>query len=248
MNMKLLSIEIIPAIDLIEGKCVRLFQGDFQRAKVYDCDPVETAKQFEAYGLKRLHVVDLDGAKSGKISNLKTLEKIATNTNLKIDFGGGVRTEEDLKAIFQAGATQVSLGSIAVKEKDKVFDWGTKYGHERFLVGVDVYDEKIAINGWQTKTDLEIFAFLSEYINIGGFREFFVTDISKDGALKGTNVNLYEKILSTFTQIRLIASGGVACIDDIRKLNELGCSGVIIGKAIYEGKISLEELKCLQSE
>lgn len=235
-------IEIIPAIDLIEGKCVRLSQGDFARKKIYNENPLEAAKEFEFVGLKRLHIVDLDGAKSGKIVNLKVLELIAANTNLKIDFGGGIKTDSDIKSVFDAGAKMASIGSVAVKEAEKFFRWISEYGSEKILLGADVKDGKLAINGWQTATDLEIKPFLQNYFKRGG-RQIFCTDVSKDGLLEGAAIELYAEILREIPELKLIASGGVSKIEDIAELEKIGCAGVIVGKAIYEGKITLEELK-----
>jgi phosphoribosylformimino-5-aminoimidazole carboxamide ribotide isomerase len=234
-------IEIIPAIDLIEGKCVRLTQGDFARKKIYNENPLEAAKIFENAGLKRLHIVDLDGAKYGKVTNLGVLETIAANTNLTIDFGGGIKTDEDIKAVFDAGARVASIGSIAVKDKEKFFAWLEKYGGEKILLGADVKGENLAINGWQTATEIEILPFLKEYF-VKGVMQTFVTDISKDGLLAGSSNALYAKILREIPRLKLIASGGVAKLEDIKTLENIGCSGVIIGKAIYEGKIKLEDL------
>lgn len=235
-------IEIIPAIDLIEGKCVRLAQGDFARRTIYNENPLEVARQFEKAGLKRLHIVDLDGAKNGRVTNLKVLETIAANTNLTIDFGGGIKTDDDLKAVFDAGAQMASIGSIAVKESEKFFLWIEKYSSEKILLGADVKDRKLAINGWQTETEIEIIGFLKEYVSRGA-TQTFVTDISKDGLLQGSSNRLYAEILREIPEIKLIASGGVSNVEDIRELEQIGCAGVIVGKAIYEGKISLEELK-----
>lgn len=234
--------EIIPAIDLIEGKCVRLSQGDFARKKIYRENPLEVAKEFENAGLKRLHVVDLDGAKNGRVTNLKVLETIAANTNLTIDFGGGIKTDEDIQAVFDAGAKMTSIGSIAVKEPEKFFSWIEKYGGERILLGADVKGEKLSINGWQTDTKIEILPFLRDYYD-KGVAQTFVTDISKDGLLEGSANELYAKILKEIPALKLIASGGVSRIEDVYELEKIGCAGVIIGKAIYEGKISLEKLK-----
>ncbi len=229
-------IEIIPAIDLIDGKCVRLSQGDFAQKKIYSENPLETAKEFEAVGLKRLHIVDLDGAKNGKVANLKILETIARNTNLEIDFGGGIKTDEDINSVFDAGAKMASIGSVAVKNAEKFFDWLAKFGGEKILLGADVRDEKLAINGWQTATEIEILPFLQEYFS-KGVTQTFVTDISKDGLLQGSANELYKKILREIPDIKLIASGGVSKIEDIDELEKIGCAGVIVGKAIYEGKI-----------
>jgi phosphoribosylformimino-5-aminoimidazole carboxamide ribotide isomerase len=235
-------IEIIPAIDLIDGKCVRLTQGDFAQKKIYNENPLDAAKEFENVGLKRLHIVDLDGAKRGKVANLKVLETIAANTNLTIDFGGGIKTDEDIKSVFDVGAAMASIGSIAVKDKEKFFAWLEKYGSEKILLGADVKGKNLAINGWQTETEIEILAFLKEYV-AKGVTQAFVTDISKDGLLQGSSNELYAEILREIPELKLIASGGVSRIEDITELEKIGCSGVIVGKAIYEGKINLEDLR-----
>ncbi len=234
-------IEIIPAIDLIDGKCVRLSQGDFARKVVYSENPLETAKSFENAGLKRLHIVDLDGAKNGKVTNLKVLETIAKGTNLMIDFGGGIKTDEDINAVFNAGAKMASVGSVAVKVAEKFFEWVEKFGSDKILLGADVRGKNLAINGWQTATEIEILPFLKEYF-AKGVTETFVTDISKDGLLEGSANELYADIRREIPQIKLIASGGVSCVEDIYELEKIGCAGVIVGKAIYEGKIKLEDL------
>lgn len=233
-------IEIIPAIDLMEGRCVRLKQGDFSRKTFYGADPLEMAKEFENQGIERLHVVDLDGAKIGRVSNLRTLEKIAANTNLKIDFGGGIKTDADIESVFAAGAKIAGIGSIAVKEPEKFFGWLEKYGSEKILLGADVKDEKIAIDGWQTETDLRILPFLKKYY-VAGVTSVFVTDISKDGLLQGTAGDLYRKILKQLPRLNLIASGGVSSMEDVAELEKIGCAGVIIGKAIYEDRINLSK-------
>lgn len=234
-------IEIIPAIDLIDGKCVRLSQGDFSQKKIYNENPLEVAKAFEDFGLKRLHIVDLDGAKKGKVTNLKVLETVAKNTNLTIDFGGGIKTNEDIKSVFDAGAKMASIGSVAVKTAEKFFEWLAKFGSEKILLGADVKGKNLAINGWQTETEIEILPFLREYF-AKGVSQTFVTDISKDGLLQGSSNELYAEILREIPEIKLIASGGVSCIEDVAELEKIGCSGVIIGKAIYEGRIKLKEL------
>ena len=231
-------IEIIPAIDIIGGQCVRLAQGDFARKKIYHNDPLEAAREFENAGLKRLHIVDLDGAKTGRIQNLRVLEKIAAETNLVMDFGGGIKTEADVGAVFAAGAQMASVGSVAVKETEKFFGWLDKFGGDKFLLGADVKDEKIAINGWQTATDLEILSFLESCVE-RGVKRVFVTDISKDGLLQGAAIKLYEKILARLPHLHLIASGGVSSAKDIAELDAIGCSGVIVGKAFYEGRIKI---------
>lgn len=235
-------IEIIPAVDLIEGRCVRLTQGDFAHAKIYHDDPLDAAKMFEDAGLKRLHVVDLDGAKRGRVANLKVLERIAAATNLIIDFGGGIKTDDDLAAVFDAGAQLAGIGSVAVKEPERFFAWLEKYGGERILLGADVHGKRLAINGWQTATEIEILAFLQEYC-ARGVRQAFVTDISKDGLLEGAAAGLYREIRRAVPDLKLIASGGVSALEDIRELAGIGCAGVIVGKAIYEGKINLESLR-----
>lgn len=235
-------IEIIPAIDLIDGECVRLTQGDFARKKIYSENPLEVARKFENSGLKRLHIVDLDGAKCGKVANLKVLETIAANTNLTIDFGGGIKTDEDIKAVFDAGARIASIGSVAVKNAEKFFAWLEKYGGDKILLGADVKGKNLAINGWRTETKIEILPFLKEYF-AKGVTQTFVTDISKDGLLEGSSNALYAKILREIPELKLIASGGVSKIEDIETLEKIGCSGVIIGKAIYEGRIKLKELE-----
>ncbi len=237
-------IEIIPAIDLIDGKCVRLVQGDFAQKKIYSESPLETAREFEAAGLRHVHIVDLDGAKNGKVANLKVLETIAANTNLTIDFGGGIKTDEDIQSVFDAGAKMASTGSVAVKNAEKFFEWLEKYGSEKILLGADVRGEQLAINGWQTETEIEILTFLKEYFE-KGVSQTFVTDIARDGLLEGSSNALYAKILREMPDLKLIASGGVSKIEDIYELENIGCAGVIIGKAIYEGKIKLEELQTL---
>ena len=234
-------IEIIPAIDVIDGKCVRLTQGDFSQKKIYNENPLEVAQEFENYGLKRLHIVDLDGAKNGRVTNLNVLKTIAKQTNLTIDFGGGIKTDDDIQAVFEAGATLASVGSVAVKDAEKFFVWLDKYGGEKILLGADVKNEKLAINGWQTATTIEIIPFLRDYFE-RGVTQTFVTDISKDGLLQGSANALYTKITNAVPGLKLIASGGVSKIEDVHELEKIGCAGVIIGKAIYEGRIRIDEL------
>ena len=235
-------IEIIPAIDVIDGKCVRLTQGDFAQKKIYSENPLEVAKEFEDAGLRRLHIVDLDGAKNGKVTNLNVLKTVAAQTNLTIDFGGGIKTDDDIRAVFEAGAGIASIGSVAVKDAEKFFAWLEKYGGDKILLGADVRDEKLAINGWQTPTEIEIIPFLRAYFARGA-TQTFVTDIAKDGLLQGSANALYEKILAAVPELKLIASGGVSRIEDVHELERIGCAGVIVGKAIYEGKIKLDEFK-----
>ena len=243
-------IEIIPAIDLMYGKCVRLTQGDFARQQTYADEPVEVARSFESAGLKRLHVVDLEGAKSGIPANLHMLAEIAAATELLIDYGGGIKTDEDVKRVFDMGAAMVNLGSIAVKDPELFFNWIEQYGSEKIILGADVRDRKLAIHGWQASTDFEILPFLSEYYS-RGVEQAFVTDIGKDGALQGPAVELYEEIAKVVPDLKLIASGGVTSLQDIDELKKIGCRGVIIGKAIYEGFIGLNDLSryaCSQNE
>jgi phosphoribosylformimino-5-aminoimidazole carboxamide ribotide isomerase len=235
-------IEIIPAIDLIDGKCVRLSQGDFAQKKIYRENPLEVAKEFEQFGIKRLHLVDLDGAKNGRVTNLKTLETIARGTHLEIDFGGGIKSDSDITAVFEAGAKFASIGSVAVKDSEMFFGWLNKYGSERILLGADVREGKLAINGWLTDTELELLPFLENY-SVRGVTQVFCTDISKDGVLQGASNDLYREILTKLPKLKLIASGGVSRIEDVYALEKIGCTGVIIGKAIYEGRIKFEELR-----
>jgi len=232
---------IIPAIDIIDGKCVRLTKGDYATKKIYNENPLEIAKEFEANGIQYLHLVDLDGAKSGRIMNYKILEQIASNTNLKIDFGGGLKTNADLEIAFNSGANQITGGSIAVKNQDLFEEWISKYG-SKIILGADVYAEKIAVSGWQETSDLDLLPFIEKYQNFG-IETIICTDISKDGMLEGPSFLLYEKVLTAFPDINLIASGGVSSFEELPKLQLLGCEGVIIGKAIYEGKISLKQLQ-----
>ena len=234
--------EIIPAIDCIDGKCVRLTQGDYAQKTVYHDDPLEVAMQFEAAGIKRLHLVDLDGAKAGKVVNWKVLERIATHTTLEIDFGGGIKKEEDLKKVMDCGAKWAVIGSLAVKEPLVFSQWIKKYGSEYFFLGADVRNNKIAVSGWQETTDTGILEFLDQYYS-QGIEYIFCTDISKDGKLEGPAVELYRDIITHNKSIRLVASGGVSGIGDLELLKSSGCAGVIIGKAIYENRITLADLK-----
>jgi len=234
-------IEIIPAIDLIEGKCVRLTHGDFDQKTVYSDDPVEIAKGFEALGLHRLHMVDLDGARTGRPANLGTLGRVAGGTSLEIDFGGGIKTRGDLESVFAAGAAIANIGSLAVKEPEIFLAWLEEFGGSRILLGADCRDGKLAINGWQTDTEVPVISFLTE--NRGrGVKKAFVTDIGRDGAMSGPSIALYEQIMREVPGLELIASGGVGSIGDIEELDRIGCSGVIVGKAIYEGRITEKEL------
>ena len=235
-------IEIIPAIDIIDGKCVRLTQGDYGKQKTYSDNPLEVAKLFEGYGVRRLHVVDLDGAKSSHVVNLRVLEQIASHTDLVIDFGGGIKSENDLTLSFNAGASMLTIGSLAVKSPDLVKGWLKDYGAERFIIGADVKDEKISINGWKEEGEETLYPFLERYTS-EGVVNVLCTDISRDGMLQGPSLTLYENILKRFPELHLIASGGVGGVDDIRKLNEMGVPAVVFGKAFYEGLIRIEQLK-----
>ena len=245
---------IIPAIDIIDGKCVRLTKGDYNTKKIYNESPLEVAKEFEASGIEYLHVVDLDGAKASHIVNYKVLEQIASQTNLKIDFGGGLKSDEDLKIAFNSGANQITGGSIAVKNPEVFQNWISKYGAERIILGADCNNEKIAISGWQEESSLEVIPFIKDYQS-KGIQYVICTDISKDGMLGGPSFNLYQRILKQNEVIstersdekshnlKLIASGGISKFDELPQLLEMGCEGVIIGKAIYENRISLKELE-----
>lgn len=235
-------IEIIPAIDLMNGKCVRLTNGDFSQQTVYSDDPVEIAKKFEAAGIRRLHMVDLDGAKSGEPANISVLESVADSVNLIIDFGGGIKTELDIKRVFDAGAAIANLGSIAVKEPELFSEWLDHYGTESILLGADVRDRKLAVNGWKDATEIEVIAFLADF-HSRGVEHAFVTDIGKDGALQGPALKLYKEISLAVPELKLIASGGVSSIGDLEDLEQMGCSAVIVGKAIYEGRITLDEIR-----
>jgi len=235
------KINIIPAIDIIQGKCVRLSQGDYTKQKTYNENPLEVAKSFEDHGIEHLHLVDLDGAKSAKVVNWKVLESIANNTNLKIDFGGGVKSDEDIKKVFESGANQITAGSIAVKSPDKVVEWMSNYGAERIILGADVKNNKIAINGWKEESEIELFPFLEEFSK-HGIEHVICTDISKDGMMAGSSVELYRDIMNRFPNLKLIASGGVSSMQEIRDLEEFNLYGAIVGKAIYEGQISLKEI------
>ncbi|GJM61077.1 MULTISPECIES: 1-(5-phosphoribosyl)-5-[(5-phosphoribosylamino)methylideneamino]imidazole-4-carboxamide isomerase [Persicobacter] len=233
--------EIIPAIDLIDGQCVRLTQGDYAQKKVYESDPLKMAKSFEAAGIQRLHLVDLDGAKARKITNDAVLKRVAENTALHIDFGGGLRTDEDLKIAFESGAKQITGGSIAVKDPETFKRWIQDFGGDKIILGADVHGENIAVSGWAESSDRKLLPFLEEYLGLG-LQYVICTDVSKDGLLQGPNVALYQKILAAFPEVKLIASGGVAEFDDLKRLEDIGVYGTIVGKAFYEGRISLEQL------
>lgn len=234
-------IELIPAIDIIDGKCVRLSQGNYDSKKVYNENPLEVAKEFEAYGIRRLHVVDLDGAASQHVVNYRTLEQIATQTSLIIDFGGGIKTSGDIEIAFDSGAEMITLGSVAVKHPELFDEWLQTYGNEKIILGADVKDNRIAINGWKEESPQELMPFLNQHIN-KGVTKVLCTDISRDGMLKGPALDLYRSIMEAHPELHLIASGGISSMEDILKLDEAGIPAVVFGKAIYEGRISLKEL------
>ena len=229
--------ELIPAIDIIEGKCVRLTRGDYDTKKVYG-DPLEMARQFEDMGLRRLHLVDLDGARSSHVVNLATLKAIASQTTLTVDFGGGVKSDDDLERVFDAGAAMVTVGSVAVKDPDRYLHWLGKYGAERLILGADVRNGKVSINGWKEDSDVRLEDFLLRYME-AGTRNVLCTEISRDGTLAGPAVGLYKGIMKRYPECYLIASGGVGCTEDILALEVAGIPAVVFGKAYYEGKISL---------
>lgn len=233
---------IIPAIDIIEGKCVRLSKGDYSTKKIYNENPLEVAKKFEAHGIKYLHLVDLDGAKSNRIVNHKVLEQIAIQTKLQIDFGGGLKRDEDLRIAFESGAKQVTGGSIAVKNKEIFLGWLAQYGADRIILGADAKDEKVAVSGWLEESKEDLVPFIRSYQK-NGIAYVICTDISKDGMLEGPSFELYRKILNKAPNLKLIASGGISTFDELPKLEEMGCEGTIIGKAIYENRIHLKQLE-----
>jgi phosphoribosylformimino-5-aminoimidazole carboxamide ribotide isomerase len=235
---------IVPAIDLIDGKCVRLTQGDYGQKKIYNENPLEVAKQFQDAGLQYLHLVDLDGAKAGKVVNWNVVQQITSNTALNVDFGGGIKTDDEMSKLFDLGVKQVNLGSIAVKDRAKVLSWVEKFGAEKIILSADVKNDFIAIHGWQEKSSLNIFDFINDYIQYG-IIYVTCTDISTDGTLEGPNIDLYRKLLVRFPSIRLVASGGVGSLDDVVKLKSIAVDGVIIGKAIYERNVTLEQLSSI---
>jgi len=242
INVKNKSMRIIPAIDIIDGQCVRLSKGDYSTKKVYNENPLEIAKQFEAHGIEYLHLVDLDGAKASHIVNHKVLEKIASKTSLKIDFGGGLKTDEDLRIAFESGANQITGGSIAVKNAETFKGWIGKFGANKIILGADANNEKIAVSGWLEESDEELIPFIQNYQS-ESIEYVICTDIAKDGMLQGPSFDLYAKILKNCPNVKLIASGGISAFDELPKLAKLGCEGTIIGKAIYENKISLKQLE-----
>lgn len=234
-------IELIPAIDIIDGQCVRLTKGDYDQKTVYRDSPAEVAKEFEQLGFKRLHVVDLDGAKSKHIVNDGVLRRITTGTSLRVDFGGGIKTDEDMEKAFEAGASMVTIGSIAVTQPELFIGWLDKYGADRMILGADVRNGKISINGWKEDSAEDLLPFLQKYIE-AGVRNVLCTEISKDGTLQGPAIELYKEVMTAYPQLHLIASGGVSSINDIKALDAAGIPAVVFGKAIYEGRIDLQEL------
>jgi phosphoribosylformimino-5-aminoimidazole carboxamide ribotide isomerase len=233
--------KIIPAIDIIDGKCVRLTQGDYAQKKIYNENPLDVAKSFEDAGLKYLHLVDLDGAKAGKVVNWNVIENICNNTSLIVDFGGGVKTKDDIQKLLDKGVSQINLGSIAVKDKTLVYDWIETFGADKIILSADVKDEMIAIHGWQDNSGIPIVGFIQDYLK-NGIHTITCTDIRTDGMLAGPNIDLYKKLILLFPAVDFIASGGVSSMEDIDKLRVAGVDGVIVGKAIYEGHIKIEEL------
>ncbi len=233
--------QIIPAIDIIDGHCVRLTKGNYNQVKAYSDDPLDVAKKFEEAGITRLHLVDLDGAKAKHVVNIEVLERICSGTKLKVDFGGGVKSQEDLIKVFNAGAKQVTAGSIAVKEPERVKKWISDHGSEKIILGADVLNEKVMISGWQEASGIDVFEFLADYQEAGA-KWVICTDISKDGVMKGPSFQLYQSIIKRFPEMKLIASGGVTSMEDLEQLKTDQLSGAIIGKAFYEGKLSLQQL------
>ena len=233
---------IIPAIDIIDGKCVRLTQGDYAQKTIYNESPLEVAKEFEDNGLTRLHLVDLDGAKAGKIINWKVLETISSKTKMVIDFGGGIKKKEDVSVVLNSGAALATIGSLAVKDVALFVEILAQFGADKFLLGADVKDEMIVINGWINKTDINIIDFIQQYID-RGVQQIFCTDVSKDGKLEGPSIELYKNIIHQFPSLHFIASGGVSNNNDLEELQKIGCKSAIVGKAIYEGRITLSDLK-----
>lgn len=234
--------DLIPAIDLIDGKCVRLSKGDYSKKVIYSNYPLDVAKAFEASGIARLHMVDLDGAAGNGVTNFKTLEKIAGKTKLVIDFGGGVKSTDNVTSVFNAGASMINVGSVIVKDPGLFAQWIEEFGSEKFLPGADVLDKKIKIHGWKEETDINVFDFLKSLIELG-LETIFCTDISKDGMMMGPSIDLYNEILEKFSSLNVIASGGISSYDDLFVLKDAGCDGAIIGKAFYEERITLKQLE-----
>lgn len=238
-------IDIIPAIDIIGGECVRLTKGDYDEKTVYSDSPAEMARMFEAAGFCRLHVVDLDGARSRHVVNTDTLRSITTQTSLAVDFGGGIKSDDDIRQAFSCGAHMVTVGSVAVTDSPLFFSWLDKYGADKIILGADVRDGKISVNGWHEDSHEDLMPFLENYV-ARGVRNILCTDISRDGTLRGPSVELYSQIMKAFPMVNLIASGGVSCLEDLKLLNDAGIPSVVVGKAFYEGRISIDEINKLQ--
>jgi phosphoribosylformimino-5-aminoimidazole carboxamide ribotide isomerase len=232
---------IIPAIDIIDGKCVRLVQGDYTQKTIYNENPLDVARSFEDAGLTHLHLVDLDGAKAGKVVSWQVIEKVTRGTSLKVDFGGGIKTTDEVNSLLEIGVKQVNLGSIAVKQPEKITEWISQFGADKIILSADVKNEMISLDGWQQNSTINIVTFLRDYIH-RGITHVTCTDIGTDGMLTGPNIELYKKILLSFPQLNLIASGGVSSLEDLQELRLIGADGVIVGKAIYEGRIALQDL------
>ena len=241
------SMQIIPAIDIMDGKCVRLEQGDYTKISLYHKNPLEVARKFEDAGLTRLHLVDLDGAKEGSVRNWKVLETIAGKTSLIIDFGGGIKTQKDVQIVFDSGATLATVGSMAVKNEQEFLNWLPQFGADKFLLGADVKKEKIMVSGWQETTTVWVYDFIQKYLD-HGIKQIFCTDISKDGKLEGPAIELYKNIIAKFPGLYFIGSGGVSSMEDLEELRQAGCSAAIVGKAIYEKRISLHDLKIFNEQ
>jgi len=239
--------QIIPAIDIIDGKCVRLEEGNYDKVTLYHREPVDMAKKFENAGLTRLHLVDLDGARAGSVKNWRVLERIAAKTSLVVDFGGGIKTGKDVEIVFNSGALLATVGSVAVKNEAEFLTWLRKFGADKFLLGADVKNERIVVSGWQETTELWVYDFIRKYVE-QGISRIFCTDVSKDGKLEGPAVDLYKNIVSKFPEMFFIASGGVSSTKDLEDLRNAGCKGAIVGKAIYENRVSLRELAALSNE
>jgi len=239
--------QIIPAIDIIDGKCVRLEEGNYDKVTLYHREPVDVAKKFENAGLTRLHLVDLDGARAGSVKNWRVLERIAAKTSLVVDFGGGIKTGKDVEIVFNSGALLATVGSVAVKNEAEFLTWLRKFGADKFLLGADVKNERIVVSGWQETTELWVYDFIRKYVE-QGISRIFCTDVSKDGKLEGPAVDLYKNIVSKFPEMFFIASGGVSSTKDLEDLRNAGCKGAIVGKAIYENRVSLRELAALSNE
>jgi len=235
---------LIPAIDIIEGKCVRLTQGDYDQQKIYNEDPLEVALAYQDHGMTRLHLVDLDGARSKRIVNYRVLERLATKTELRIDFGGGLKSEEDVRIAFESGARQITGGTVAVKEPGLFLAWLEQYGAEKVILGADFREDRIAVSGWREQSERRLFDFLQDYV-ARGIRYAISTDVSKDGLLQGSALDTYRRIREELPDLQLIASGGITSTEELIQLRSIGCYGAIIGKALYEGRITLEDLKNL---